>query len=617
MKALRVSVLSPLFLGLSISTLAVAQGGDAPEAPPDEKPPAEGDALAAPEPPEAAPAETKEDADKRKAREVFFKGVEAFRKGSIDVALVEFQRSLSIYPTITATKNAAICLRELKRFDESLEMWERLRDDFKDLRPEEKTEAESNIKDLAAFVGTVEVRGAMAGARVLIDGRDRGALPAKPIRVSAGTRFVRVSMEGFVPFETQVRVAGGQNSVVEAKLQALTQGGRLKITEQSGKAVDVVVDNVVVGKTPWEGTLSVGDHTVWLKGEGNLGTQPAAAPIKLNQVTALALAVEELSAELRVEPTPVGATVAVDGVTVGRGVWDGRLRAGRHKVEVAAEGFIPKLVEITIGAGKRRAVSPELERDPESEIWKKANPPRFYLELDGGLAVAPALGGDVVDGCTGGCSSGLPLGFAVLGTGGYQLSSGLGFGLEGGYLQMQQKVEGRDVSLQPQGLEANPGTADDTLTLKGLLVGASAQFHRGDSFAWLVRLGGGVFLGTLDDERRGDATTVERTVNPGTPQEETIPAQPYDFSVSESQSATYVYVAPEARVGWRPTERLELSAGLRGMFLFALGQPEWKDEEPVVPGSQFRVGQLTFGSDALAGTTVLVAVPTIGARYEL
>src|SRR5262249_57157336 len=126
----------------------------------------------------------------------------------------------------------------------------------------------------------------------------------------------------------------------DARLRGLVSSGRLRVTEASGRALDVVVDNVVVGKTPWEGTLAAGRHVVALQGEGNLGTQPSEAAVRVNQLTPIALAAEELDAALRVTPTPSSAVVALDEVTVGHGVWEGRVRAGGHKVEIAEEGFL-------------------------------------------------------------------------------------------------------------------------------------------------------------------------------------------------------------------------------------------------------------------------------------
>src|SRR5262249_1345481 len=156
----------------------------------------------------------------------------------------------------------------------------------------------------------------------------------------------------------------GQRVVLDVRVTALAKSGRLAVSETTGKVVDVLVDNAVVGKTPWQGVLPPGDHTVILRGEGSLGTQPVNAPVVVDRTTPLTLAVEELSATLRVVPQPAGASVAVDRVTVGRGMWEGRVRAGKHVVEIAADGFLPTTREIAIDAGKRQVVEATLSRDP-------------------------------------------------------------------------------------------------------------------------------------------------------------------------------------------------------------------------------------------------------------
>src|SRR5262249_17269146 len=162
------------------------------------------------------------------------------------------------------------------------------------------------------------------------------------------------------------------------KLRVLKDSGRLKVTERGGRAIDVVVDNVVVGKTPWEGLLGVGNHTVVLRGEGKLGTQPVAAAVKSQQVTALTLIAEDLDAARRVEPTPIGSNVIIDGVTVGHGVWLGRLKAGAHQVEVTTDGFIPFTKKVSIEKGVREIVKAELARDPNALMWRK--PPKWVFD---------------------------------------------------------------------------------------------------------------------------------------------------------------------------------------------------------------------------------------------
>ncbi|MBI5535806.1 MAG: PEGA domain-containing protein [Deltaproteobacteria bacterium] len=569
--------------------------------------------ASAPAPSSSAPAPASSsdpsDAKKEESRAHFEKGIRIFGEGAWDAALVEFARSRELYATRAATKNAALCLRKLHRFDEALEMNESLIQDFPNLPPEDKAAAERELRELTGMVGTIVLRGAEPGSKVVIDSRERGTVPIAQLRASAGTRLVRVTKEGFSPFETQLQVAGGQTVTVDVRLSALLQGGRLRVAEQTGKTLDVVVDNVVVGQTPWEGTLPVGDHTVLLRGAGEVGTQPASAPVRLNQLTPITLVAEKLESQLRVEPTPASATVAVDGVSVGRGVWDGRVRAGGHRIEVGAEGFLPLVRELSLGKDKREVVTARLERDPSSPLWQIAHPSRVMLEADVGAAIAPSLGGSLGDACKGSCSKSVGIGLAAIARGGYRFGSGIGLSIDGGYLMLAQKITGAEGTIMPAGVEPNRGSQNDSLRLSGVLLGASAGYFSSGSWPFTFRLGVGALLGTLRDQRTGTFATNPRTTSGG----QTLPAVSYDVNISESPSARYLYLAPEARIGKRFGDRFELSVGLQGMFLVAFSQPKWEDKKRVAAASD---GVGKFGSKELTGRTVVLLVPSLGARYD-
>lgn len=558
-------------------------------------------AFAQPAPP-VAPAVTVDPQIEKKrdeAREHFQKALALFDEEAWDPALVEFARSRAIFPTRAATKNAALCLRHLKRFDEALDMFEELLK-LPNLPKEDRELGEREVKTMRGLVGTVVITTAEPGATVVIDGRERGTTPAAPVRVSVGTHVVRVFKEGFEPFETRAEIAGDQSVPVAARLARLSQSGRLKVTEQAGKVLEVVVDNGVVGKTPWDGALAPGNHTVFLRGEGNLGTQPASVAVRINQITPVTLGAEELAARLRVQPTPAGAIVAIDGVSLGGGLWEGRLRAGAHRIEIAADGFLPQTRNVTVGGEKNEIQAVTLERDPRSALWSE-NRGQFFVEVDAAFGLTPSFGGDVAATCTGQCKGSLGIGFMALGHAGYRFTSGLLIGLDAGYLLLGQSTTGRATTLQPVGVAANPGTVDDASRLSGALLGASAGVRLGASLPITLRLGAGALLGSLRDHRTGSFTTVARAGKP---------AVTYAIDATDSPTDVSFYLAPEARFGLKIGKRLELSAGVEALVLLALKQPVWT--KAVGAGTD---GQGTF-SEALAGKVAVVLVPGIGARVE-
>lgn len=541
-----------------------------------------------------------EDPRRAEAKLHFERGVAHVDRAEWDAALVEFLESRRVLPTAKNTYNAAVCLRKVNRFDEALDMYETLLRDFPDLGGSEKQVAERELAQLKSAVGVIELVGGVPKAKVVVDGRERGALPlAAPLRVGAGSHAIRVSADGYMPFEAKVDVAGMQTVQVKLELAALTAGGRLNVMEQAGRALDVVVDNATVGKTPWEGILPPGEHTVLLRGPGNLGTPPVRPTITLGQVVSLNLLGEELGAKIRIEPTPASSTIALDGVVLGRGAWEGRLRPGTHQIAATAEGFLPMQQKFVADKDRPSVVPATLARDPDY-LRPAAS---IAVELDAAMPLGAVFGGDVSDACTGGCSSGLPIGVHGVLHGAYQLGSGLGFGADVGYLLAYRSISSRETTLSPKGRADNRGTADDALRLSGFTLGGSAHYQLKGSFPILFRLGAGVLLGSVRDARTGSFSNGA--------------GETYGVDAKTSAAATYLYVAPEIRVGRAIAKNFEVNLGVETLLMTALSQPTWSDGTGIVTSSTGRGdGLATFGDQSTAGKVLVLVAPGVGARYD-
>jgi hypothetical protein len=548
---------------------------------------------------------------KEEARSHFDLGLSHFDHGEWSAALAEFLRARELYPTRSATKNAAICLHKERRFDEALDLFEALEHDYPDLSPTDRALADREITELRASVGALAITGAEPGASVSVDGRARGGIPLEaPLRLSVGSHVVRVFKQGFVPFERRVDVASGQAAALDAPLTALTRSGHLRVVEQSGKSLDVLLDSVVVGKTPWEGSVAPGEHTVALRGPGIVGTSPVSAPVTADTETPLTLVARDLDSSARIEPVPAGALVAVDGVAVGRGVWEGRLPAGPHRLEATALGYWPWTRDVVLVAQDRQLITATLDRDPTAPVWGTRARPHFAIGASGALALAPVFGGQVQQGCTGACTAALPVGGqgAVAAT--YQLPQGLGVGLEAGYLGFVQTVVGRTASIVGKTLRASDtGTADDRLTASGLSLGAALSYRRGETWLLTIRATIGAYVATVTDQRQG----LFETSAQGQPAD-----APYAVGLSESHAVTYLYAAPELRIGRRLTDRLEIDAGVRLIVLTTPDPPSWTDQHPVLAGPAGTQGDGLggFGTQTLTSSIVVVVAPGVGARLE-
>jgi hypothetical protein len=590
-----------IFLASTVTTQAVAQQPSAPQQP------------------------AADEARKNEARAHFQRGLELSDDQAWDAAYAEYVTSIALYPTKAATKNAALCLRMMHRYAEALDMIESFTR-FPNLTDADRTFADREMQDLKRFVGLLVIRGSDEGAQVSVDGGDRGRTPLKaPLRVTAGSHVVRVFKPGFAPFERQLVLAGGQTVSVDVRLEPVTQAGRLRVVDQANSHAQVLVDGAAVGTAPWEGPVGAGVHTAALKGEGVMGTQPASVPVRLNEVATITLVPEPLEGQLRIEPTPANAVAALDGVTLGRGVWEGAVRVGDHKVEVAEEGFLSSQQTVRLDKGARRVVTVQLERDPNSPLWRNLHPPHVFIEGQAAALLFPWLGGDLSAGCSGSCSVGFAAGVLGQLRAGYELSSGIGFSIDGGYAWVQQSVNGRTDALQPLPLgsiPSDPGTSSDTVTLQGPIVTASASVHRGERFTWLARVGIGGWFATANDSRNGTYTTV-LSAHPNH-----TTGSPATYSVGplgESVGAIYGTLVPEVRVGWR-LGQAELGAGVQALIALPFSIPRWQPNgQQVVTGNCganpaptcVSDGLAVYGSSSLTGNVVVLVAPGLSLTYSL
>ncbi len=120
----------------------------------------------------------------------------------------------------------------------------------------------------------------------------------------------------------------------------------------------------------------------------------------------------------------------------------------------------------------------------------------------------------------------------------------------------------------------------------------------------------GAFLASASDARTGEFETSPM----GNPANTS-----YALAVSQSGSATYVYAAPEVRIGRRLGTRLEISLGVEAHMLLGLSVPSWNAGTLVQTGPSGTQGDGlgAFPSQTLAGSFAIAVMPGVGLRYEL
>lgn len=196
-----------------------------------------------------------------------------------------------------------------------------------------------------------------------------------PLRVTVGTRTLRLDKEAFATFEAAVRVASGETTRETAKLVVVSRLGQLRVPVRPG--FELLVDGAVVGMTPWAGTLTVGEHFVSVRNASDEGSVPQAIEIRATQTTTLDPNIAKLSGRLRVEPTPNDAAVFVDGTKVSQGSFNADVASGRHLVVVSAPWYETTTDAVHVSSRNAQAVRPVL-----------LSLPRAYLDIAAGAVPA-------------------------------------------------------------------------------------------------------------------------------------------------------------------------------------------------------------------------------------
>jgi hypothetical protein len=157
------------------------------------------------------------------AKALFHQGTELLDTGNVEQALDRFLRSHEIVPSGKSTASAAACLERLGRYDEALNLLERLdAEHLGDLSEADRAALLPVIQGLRGKVGQIDLTTNVGGASVQVDGRPRGRIPLPgPLRANAGRHKVRVERDGYEGVEVDVDVTGGGSAPLTVVLRAL------------------------------------------------------------------------------------------------------------------------------------------------------------------------------------------------------------------------------------------------------------------------------------------------------------------------------------------------------------------------------------------------------------
>jgi hypothetical protein len=319
-------------------------------------------------------------------------GDKAARAKDWATALTEYQAANAAQPSAAALEGVANAHYQLKHDADAYAAYDEYVKKYGASAPRaKKTLADARLKELGAKVGSVTIDVSESGATVTVDDKPAGTTPlAGPLRLASGPHRIRVTKDGFVPFDQSPNVSGGAAATVHVKLQALADKGRITVKEKSGQHIRVTVDGVDMGDAPWFGDVAAGDHEV--AGHGDAVVAPAQkVHVDRGKTVDVELVARSSTAPVRIVTSDGKGTITLDGKVVGEGTFTGDVGAGPHTVKIVREGYDPFEEKIDVKEKEPLARTVTLKLSSKIETGAVAVEGRRLAGIYGGFGVLGAF----------------------------------------------------------------------------------------------------------------------------------------------------------------------------------------------------------------------------------
>ncbi|HXI54976.1 MAG TPA: PEGA domain-containing protein [Polyangia bacterium] len=235
---------------------------------------------------------------------------------------------------------------------------------------------------------------------IFVDGDDKGRAPLTVKDMAPGQHIVEGRKPKFKSTSQSVRVAPGEQVVVEVKMDTAADRARSSLKVQSTVPnAEVFVDGSSMGRAPIDRTdLEPGKHYIVVHKDGFTDFKREVILIE-NQPVAL---VADLSATgaVRILSTPEGADVRIDGELVGKTpLHRDSVQAGDHVIEFRQKGYFDHKETVKVEGGREKLFSVDLKQlptgpSPEQQARRKAGMSSFGARVNpvGGVTADAGIG---------------------------------------------------------------------------------------------------------------------------------------------------------------------------------------------------------------------------------
>ena len=192
------------------------------------------------------------------AKERFNHGLYLVENGAQAGALAEFERAQELAPSRLFLYHTALVYVAMDKPVEAVESLDEVLSADGTLKSEYVERAKAAKEEQQHRIGELDVKVNVPAAAIEIDGEHAGDAPLQaPLKVAAGEHVIAVIAPGHVPTRQTFSVAGQGRAELVFELE-VTEAKLAHVTVQSPlPGAEVRVDDVLVGKTPLAGPVTV------------------------------------------------------------------------------------------------------------------------------------------------------------------------------------------------------------------------------------------------------------------------------------------------------------------------------------------------------------------------
>ena len=213
--------------------------------------------------------------------------------------------------------------------------------------------------DLKPAFGWLDVEVSPVGATVMIDSEVKGSSPCK-IKLESGNYFMQLLSEGYIAYGENISITDGETKPVRTALKA----NFAQITIQAPyphSEIWLRGEKVATGR--WSGRLNAGTYAVESRTEGY---EPCKENISVTAEDSRTFTLQmptPIYSMLKINTTPFGAEVKLDGKVVGKTPWQSNeVLAGRHTLEISKEGYETHSETLTLVRDAVSSINPTLKK---------------------------------------------------------------------------------------------------------------------------------------------------------------------------------------------------------------------------------------------------------------